>query len=367
MKLNIGDTIKELRLKRSITQEQLAAYLGVTPQAISRWESGNGYPDIEILPSIAEYFCITTDALLGINQTEREKRLAEIHYEIKEWEECLENLNPKEKAISAARGFAAEFPSDERIQEFLADSICSAYMWDADVNVDILKEAERIYNTLIEDTKSVDFRNRILKSLAALYSVGFKDKFKADQAISRLPKLKHCQEGIAFGIGDLKQRQEYISLLTDHLGNALVYYIINLPNGPETWDDKIRMLEWIIGLFDYIYGDNLLYNHSFIGYVYRVIATYKIAQNKHEDTLDCLEKMCEHYSLKCASKQGDKFTSVFTDQLAYPEIGDNFDDLQVHNDAWYVLKTKLVQDRYNPIRNTERFNMIVDKLTQIAE
>lgn len=367
MKLNIGSIIKELRFKRSVTQEQLAAYLGVTPQAISRWESGNGYPDLEILPSIAEYFFVTTDELLGINRTEREKRLAEIHNEIKEWKECFGNFNPKEKAISAARAFAAEFPADEKIQEFLADSICRAYMWDSDININILKEAEKIYKTLIEDTKSVDFRNRILESLAALYSVGFKDEFKTEQAVSRLPKLKYCQEGVAFKIGNLKQRQEYISLLTEHLGNALVDYIINLPNGPESWDDKINMLKWIIGLFDYIYGDNLLYNHSFMGYVYRVIATYKVAQNKYDETLDCLEKMCEHYISKYDSKPGEKFTSVFTDLLDYPEISDNFDDLQVHNDAWYVLKTKLVQERYDPIRNTERFNMILDKLTQIAE
>lgn len=97
MKINIGSTIKELRLKQEITQEQLSAYLGVTPQAISRWEAGNGYPDIEILPSIAEYFSVTTDTLLGINRTEREKRLAEIYNEIKDWDECSNNFNPKEK------------------------------------------------------------------------------------------------------------------------------------------------------------------------------------------------------------------------------------------------------------------------------
>lgn len=48
--LNIGMKIKTLRAMRHITQEQLAVFLGVTPQAVSRWEAGNGYPDIEALP-----------------------------------------------------------------------------------------------------------------------------------------------------------------------------------------------------------------------------------------------------------------------------------------------------------------------------
>ena len=46
MNLKIGAIIKTLRQNKKITQEQLAAFIGVTPQAISRWEAGNGYPDI---------------------------------------------------------------------------------------------------------------------------------------------------------------------------------------------------------------------------------------------------------------------------------------------------------------------------------
>ena len=230
-----------------------------------------------------------------------------------------------------------------------------------------IKEAERIYKTLICNTKNIDFRNRILQSLAQLYAVGFKDEFKVEQTVSLLPKLKYCQEQVAFSVGGLKQRQEYIDLLTEHLGSALIDYIVNLPNGPETWDNKVQKLAWIIELYNYIFGDNLLYNHAVVAYIYRVIATYKIAQNKYDETLDCLEKMCEHYIAKNKSKPGYRFTSIFTDQLDYPESSDDFNDLKVHNDAWYALKTKMIQERYNPIRDTQRFKAILDKLEEIAE
>ena len=73
MNIKIGAIIKKLRTENNITQETLAASIGVTPQAISRWESENGYPDIELIPVIAEFFGITTDTLMGIDNAAEKK------------------------------------------------------------------------------------------------------------------------------------------------------------------------------------------------------------------------------------------------------------------------------------------------------
>ena len=78
MNLKIGAAIKDLRTRRGVTQEQLSVFLGVTPQAVSRWEAGNGYPDIELLPAIAGFFSVSTDALLGLDVNEREARRREM-------------------------------------------------------------------------------------------------------------------------------------------------------------------------------------------------------------------------------------------------------------------------------------------------
>ena len=53
MYLNLGSKIKELRLKNGRTQESLANVLGITSQAVSRWESGESYPGVDIIPIIA--------------------------------------------------------------------------------------------------------------------------------------------------------------------------------------------------------------------------------------------------------------------------------------------------------------------------
>jgi len=68
MNINIGENIKNLRKKKEITQEELAEHLGISFQSISKWERGDGYPDIAMLPDIADFFNISVDDLLGADR-----------------------------------------------------------------------------------------------------------------------------------------------------------------------------------------------------------------------------------------------------------------------------------------------------------
>ena len=63
--MNLGSKILELRRQKNVTQEELAAELGVTAAAVSKWENGYTLPDILMLCALADYFAITTDELLG--------------------------------------------------------------------------------------------------------------------------------------------------------------------------------------------------------------------------------------------------------------------------------------------------------------
>lgn len=65
--MTIHEIIKANRISRSLTQETLAEKLNVTPQAVSRWETGISSPDITLLPKIADIFNINVDELLGTN------------------------------------------------------------------------------------------------------------------------------------------------------------------------------------------------------------------------------------------------------------------------------------------------------------
>lgn len=63
--MNLGSNILEQRKKKQVTQEELAAELGVTAAAVSKWENGYTLPDILMLCALADYFAVTTDELLG--------------------------------------------------------------------------------------------------------------------------------------------------------------------------------------------------------------------------------------------------------------------------------------------------------------
>lgn len=108
MKLSIGENIKFLRKAKDITQEQLAEMLGVSCQSVSRWESGVCYPDMELLPVLAELFEITVDKLLGVDNI-AENRNVEAY--LNRFQMAI-NHGKIDECISIAREGVAEYPNN---------------------------------------------------------------------------------------------------------------------------------------------------------------------------------------------------------------------------------------------------------------
>ena len=67
---NIGANIAKMRKTKGATQEELAKAVGVSAQAVSKWENG-GVPDAELFPAIADFFEVTIDALFGREVSEK--------------------------------------------------------------------------------------------------------------------------------------------------------------------------------------------------------------------------------------------------------------------------------------------------------
>lgn len=88
----LAATIQALRKKRGVTQEQLARHLGVSPQAVSKWENG-GYPDGDLLPRLADYFEVSIDYLYG-----REKEKAPLEQEILEVAQAVWEMDSAKNA-----------------------------------------------------------------------------------------------------------------------------------------------------------------------------------------------------------------------------------------------------------------------------
>ena len=77
MNMDIGSAIKKLRMDRKITQEEVAEYLGISFQAVSKWETGTTMPDITLLPKIADFFGVRIDNLFSVDHEDELNRIEE--------------------------------------------------------------------------------------------------------------------------------------------------------------------------------------------------------------------------------------------------------------------------------------------------
>ncbi len=195
MKLNIGETIKRLRKEREITQEEFAEVLGVSCQSVSRWENNSCYPDIELIPTIASFFGISTDKLMGIDEiTEKEnieKYLERFQLAISKGEinEC----------IAIAREGIKEYPNSYVLLDKLMYALFAS--GDDDGNIPEWKENMEMY-----DTEITALGERIMKycpdinlRLEAASRLAFNHILHGRKAIGKMiyetfPSMELCKE-----------------------------------------------------------------------------------------------------------------------------------------------------------------------------
>ena len=108
MNIKLGEKIRSLRKARNISQEVLANYLGVSFQAVSKWEKGETMPDVTMIPAIACFFEVSTDELFDFNRLETEQKVQQMCWDIADWR----NERPEE-AEKAYRGLLKQYPGNE--------------------------------------------------------------------------------------------------------------------------------------------------------------------------------------------------------------------------------------------------------------
>ena len=108
MNLNFAENIKQLRKGKEITQEKLAEALGVTGQTVSRWELGVCYPDLELLPSIANFFCVSIDMLLSNDASAKEKDAELFHEKLNSF-----SVERSVERIKFVKEYCCKYPEDD--------------------------------------------------------------------------------------------------------------------------------------------------------------------------------------------------------------------------------------------------------------
>lgn len=77
--LFLSENLKKYRILKNLTQEDVAGYLGITSQSVSKWERGETYPDITFLPALANIFETSVDLLIGMDTIRAEETRLNIH------------------------------------------------------------------------------------------------------------------------------------------------------------------------------------------------------------------------------------------------------------------------------------------------
>ena len=143
MKLYIGENLKKFREDKKVTQDRLAEYLGVTYQAVSRWENGLAYPDIELLPEIARFFEVSLEELMGCGNGEKEAEQKAIRLSNQRWDR---NIDRKE-LLRELHELERQYPNNWEIKEI----ICSVLADPVPENIEeFLPELRRYGRAAIE-------------------------------------------------------------------------------------------------------------------------------------------------------------------------------------------------------------------------
>ena len=294
MQVNIGEKIRELRKRDGRKQEDLANALGVTSQAVSRWEAGGGYPDMNMIPAIANYFHITIDELFGYNN-DRNLKIRE--YCDKAQKMLSSELVQKDEqnltdCVALLRKGLEEFPENPSLKNLLA-AVLNSQGWDhkGETPNRFWEEAVKLYEELMETDTSV-----IVPLLSIYMELG--ETKKAIEKASEQPSIHTCKE-ILLGNLLIEDEEKYHGEAILALIHELRFAIdIAIAQSEELSNSKegIEILLAELNLFEKILGDDCLGYHSEFCFIYLQLVEIAGKIGDFEAAISYFDKAFEHYS-----------------------------------------------------------------------
>lgn len=383
MPIKIGDKIRELRRRDGRKQEDLANALGVTCQAVSRWEANGGYPDMEMIPAIANYFRISIDELFGYHDDREEK--------IKTILDSAAKILTKQgftmyqgslsedvgECVGVLRAASEEFPNEPRILLKLAQAL---HMWgwnqygtqwhpadasgiienDVEYNSQNIywQEAVRVYERLLRANPSPEDREIAILQLTPLYCrMGEYEKAKA--LADNQNSIVVCKEQLlpSATIGEEKARYqgERIMALLSNLRLAVSEAIALRPAVSASAYGRQALLS-VINLYETVFVDGRCGRwHWDIGHLYLTLAHCEASDNgKLQNVLAYFDKGFDHCKeYERIYNEGEyKYSAPLMSNLKtltngdLPPIGENF---------WEKELRTYPQDIREELRKNEKY------------
>lgn len=321
MKIILGENLRSLRNKENVTQEQLAEALGVSPQAVSRWENEAAFPDISLLPVIANYFDVTTDYLLGADTAHKQREIdavidvySKLRYEGKTRE-----------AVDFLREKVKEFPSNHLLLHYLASSLFSLYhqsgiSFSDEEKSSMAEESIACCKRALRYNSEPAFKALCSNTLILNY-VNSGEKERAKEIADTLPSL-WCSHEMLYGRtlegkAALKEYQNVFLTLID----ALIITMGKIRSCGDYSDEQIAELADLREkLIIMLAGENPCWLNERLFNMAMIKAKVYVKQNDFDKLSDIITRLMQ-YAQDFEEMQGGERYSVFWLDQCENELG----------------------------------------------
>jgi len=349
MNIIICDNLKELRKKKNNTQEDLAEFLTVSIAAVSKWERGECYPDIELLPQIAMYYDVSVDDLLGVGKIRIEKKVAEYYKKADDYERKGDVASHHAVWAEAYK----EFPNHYNVMRF--------YSWTLpDERADeIIKISERLYSESAMPSQKCE----VIRTLSNLYN-RLGNEEKAIEYAQKAPMMEDSRDHLLSQIYTGEK-------LVQHIQTNLIFLV-------QMVDDELHRMTWHGGfnnneqrkarqcclkLYEWLYedGDYGFWNTN-IARIYADLAIFDAEDKDITGVLNNLELMAE-CSINFLTQENFDRTSFLVNRHShnghkgYPGSSDNECRMRLN-----FMK----RNWFDFCKEDERFKEIERKLAEYA-
>ena len=243
MNLAIGEKIRKLRRDKNLTQEEVASHLGISFQSVSKWERGDGYPDITLLPALANYFGVTTDELLGMNEISMQNLYEEVN---RKWQENR-SAGLHAENVALMKEALRTFPNDALLLVQLSASLERMDGTEEEREAH-LQESVAVQEQILRYGADSEVRGAVMSNICHSYwKLG--DREKAIEQAKKLPNLYKARENALVYFLEGDERAEVSRSALEPIKWAIRLHLSVLAEAEENrkWPEKaeriIRLLE----------------------------------------------------------------------------------------------------------------------------